>query len=179
MVSKLIKNFLHFMILPMCSCTFNFELTSQRTALENQVLGSYKEIEDELILLSPVRNQLTPGEPTKTLSEAARSKMNQDFNRDDIEELKAKGILGETIDGALALSQPPSKGQPETSKLAAELIREENADRLKIWSQIISSNPNLSIRDLPNVRLTYAKMIREKSPPGHYFMNENRKWDKK
>lgn len=31
-------------------CAFNFDVTSQRTALENQVMGSYKELEDELVM---------------------------------------------------------------------------------------------------------------------------------
>jgi uncharacterized protein YdbL (DUF1318 family) len=142
-------------------------------------LGSYKEIEDELILVSPVRSESKDTTPKNPPSEAAKAKMNQDFNRDDIEELKNLGILGETFDGILAFAEQGTKADSIKTKLARDLIIEENSDRGRIWAHIIATNPNLSPKDLPNVRLTYGKMIRERSPPGHYFLTENKTWTKK
>src|SRR5687768_18459876 len=82
------------------ACTFSFELTSQRTALENQVMGSYRELEDDLVLISSVRGETTGGKTVSTRQKKALdARQNQEFNRDDVDELKLKGLLGETNDG--------------------------------------------------------------------------------
>lgn len=155
------------------SCTFNFDLTSQRTALENQVLGSYKDIEDELILVSAVRG--STDSPLKENS-ATSARKNQDFNRDDIEELKQKQVIGETSHGEIRATNKLSSSDTSTQKLAQELIKEENRDRQVIWNRIISANKNLSTKDLPEVKKTYAKLIFERSPSGQLFLNENNQW---
>lgn len=158
------------------ACTFNFELTSQRTALENQVLGAYKELEDDVILASSVRG--APGDEKPALSASKRravdARQNQDFNRDDIDELKDKGVLGEANDGRLALL-PQAKGE----KLAAQLLSEENRDRQEIWQRIIDANANLSAGDLPQVRATYAKMQREGVVKGQWYQDESGAWRQK
>jgi uncharacterized protein YdbL (DUF1318 family) len=161
------------------SCTFNFELTSQRTALENQVLGSYKEIEDELILVSAVRGQTLAAKASENASDAAMARKNQDFNRDDIEEFKESGIIGEVPDGTISLTNLPSPKNTAAMSLARELIKEENSDRSVIWDKIIKSNKNLSLKDLPEVRKTYAKMIRDRAPAGQLFLDDGKSWIKK
>lgn len=158
------------------SCTFNFELTSQRTALENQVLGTYKEIEDELILVSAVRGEMIL---PKEDSPATMARKNQDFNRDDIEELKSKHLIGETHMGDLKATESLHKMSLPERDLAFVLIKEENENRRTIWARIVTSNKNLSEDDLPEVRKTYAKIIFERSPKGHLFLNEANVWIKK
>lgn len=155
------------------SCTFNFDLTSQRTALENQVLGSYRDIEDELILVSAVRGNMIVQPPNSPATNALK---NQDFNRDDIEELKQKHLIGETFLGEVKATSKIGSSDQITQKLALELIREENNDRQVIWNRIISKNKNLSAKDLPAIRKTYAKLIFERSPGGQLFLNENNLW---
>jgi len=158
------------------SCTFNFELTSQRTALENQVLGSYKEIEDELILVSAIRglsNARTSESP------AARARKSQDFNRDDIDELKSKHLIGETQYGELIQTNKLRDQPLPIRKLAIELIQEENSVRFIIWNQIIISNKNLTSKDLPEIRKNYARLIWEQAPSGHLFFNEKNQWIEK
>lgn len=165
-------------------CSFNFELTSQRTALENQVMGSYKELEDDLLLISAVRGtKTTPTNVSPHKQPALDAKQNQDFNQDDIDELKSLQILGETNNGMMT-TLPGSVGAAKEAssaniKLANQLVGEENRDREVIWKRIIDSNENLSAKDLPAVRKTYAKMQRESASPGQWFQDESGSWVKK
>ena len=170
------------------SCSLKFDLTSQRTALENQVLGSYNELDDDLVMVASVRSLDSSGKKkdadiSDLQTKALRARQNQDFNRDDIDELKAIGILGETSDGLLALLPEQVGGgknvDVEQTKLAHVLIGEENRDRDIIWQRIIQSNENLSEKDLPEVKKTYAKMMREKATVGHWYQSDKGQWEQK
>lgn len=161
------------------ACTFNFELTAGRTALENQVMGSYKELDDDLILASSVRAgkqakaDMSPGK-----RRALDARENQEFNRDDIDELKDKQIIGETATGLIAML-PKGDRSAKDVRLAQALVSEENRDREEIWKRIIESNENLSAKDLPEVRKTYAKLQRETTRAGQWFQDEGGNWTKK
>jgi uncharacterized protein YdbL (DUF1318 family) len=165
-------------------CTFNFDVTTQRTALENQVMGSYRELEDDLILLSSVRGPKTGGTAmSESRKRALDARQNQEFNRDDIDELKDKGLLGETTAGGIALL-PKGLGNVGSApkkdvQLAQTLVADENRDRARIWQRIIDANENLSAKDLPEVRKTYAKLQRDTSRPGQWYQDETGQWTKK
>jgi uncharacterized protein YdbL (DUF1318 family) len=175
------RTFIPFVILPwLTACTFNFEVTTPRTALENQIMGSYKELEDDLILVSSVRSggkqasaEMAPGK-----RRALDARENQEFNRDDIDELKDKGIVGETATGTVAIL-PKASGDGKDLRLAQQLVPEENRDREDIWKRIIESNENLSAKDLPEVRRTYAKLQRETARPGQWVQDEGGNWMRK
>lgn len=173
------KSALFALVMALAGCTFNFELTTQRTALENQVMGAYKELDDDLILVSSVRGgkqaktEMSPGH-----RRALDARENQEFNRDDIDELKDKQIVGETAGGTLALV-PKAAGDAKDVQLAQTLVAEENRDREEIWKRIIESNENLSAKDLPEVRKTYAKLQRDTTRPGQWLQDESGNWQKK
>ncbi len=169
----------------MPACTFKFDLTSQRTALENQVMGSYKELEDDLVLISSVRagDGVTATEMPEGQKQALRARQNQDFNRDDVDELKTKEVLGETSQGTIALLPAgigqATKASARDAQLARALVEEENRDRAVIWKRIIDGNENLSAKDLPDVRRTYAKMQRDAASGGQWVQNDNGAWERK
>lgn len=159
-------------------CAFNFEVTSQRTALENQVMGSYKELDDELVLSGAVRGDGA----AQTVSPALKARQNQMFNTDEISELKDAGLLGEGADGYLKrISQrrPGIEVPRFLLETLDQLNKQENADRETIWRHMIAQNKNLSQRDLPNIGRSYAKIMREKTATGHWFQDEGGKWIQK
>lgn len=170
------------------SCAFNFELKSQRTSLENQILGSYKEIDEDVILASSVRSLDKDGkakvvERSDLAEKAIRAKQNQEFNRDDIDELKVDQIVGESFDGAIIVL-PDTFGRmkaakPVQQKLAEVLLEEENRDRAIIWQRMIDQNENLQAKDLAEVRKTYAKVQREASPEGSWIQDDSQTWKQK
>jgi uncharacterized protein YdbL (DUF1318 family) len=174
----------------LCACSFNFELTSQKTALENQVMGSYKELDDDVIMMASVRGVSKDGKKTKTAVPASDSakraiaaKQNQDFNRDDIDDLKQKQIVGESSAGELALvpkeiTAGVSADAPDV-RLAQALIKEENQDRVTVVERIVVSNENLSSKDLVAARKTYQKKVIEDSPVGTWIQDDSGKWQRK
>jgi len=177
------------LVLPLTvGCTFNFDVTSQRTALENQVMGSYKELDDDLILASSVRGLSKNAVPTAAKVSASKqrafdARQNQQFNQDDIEEFKQKQILGEAADGSLVLLPrgvaKTAQPAPKDYKLAQQIAAEENRDRQVIWHRIIDANEHLSEKDLPNVRLTYAKMLQGTATAGAWYQDSRQTWVQK
>lgn len=190
--SSAFKSLLGWMIAAPClvGCSFNFELTSQKTALENQVMGSYKELDDDVIMMASVRGVSKDGKKTKAVVPASESakmavtaKQNQDFNRDDIDDLKVKQIVGEASTGELAMVpkdvNPGASADSQDLLLAQTLIKEENHDRETVVERIIVSNENLSSKDLVAARKTYQKKMIEDSPVGTWIQDENGKWQRK
>ncbi len=171
------------------SCSFNFELTSQKTALENQVMGSYKELDDEVLMLASVRGVNKDGKvkEAKAASQSAqtaqKAKQNQDFNRDDLDELKEKKLVGEASDGTVTKLPKGvgllEKASPKEIKFADQIINEENRDRAIIVSRIIESNENLTAKDLNETKKVYRKTLVELSPVGTWVQSENGKWEQK
>jgi uncharacterized protein YdbL (DUF1318 family) len=157
------------------ACAFNFEVTSQRTALENQVMGTYKELDDELVLSGAVRG----GAPVGEQSAAVKARQNQMFNTDEIAELKIAGLLGEGSDGYLKRIDRRSAGVNVPKFLMEtldQLNKQENSDRETIWRHMIAQNKNLTIKDLGNIGRSYARIQREKAAVGHWYQDESGKW---
>ena len=165
-------------------CTFNFDVTGQRTALENQVMGSYRELDDDLILASSVR-AVTPNKRVLSTSrqKGVDAKLNQQFNQDDLAELEELEILGEGSNGTVVLLPTKVTHKPQSTKaqleLAKQIIDEENRDRASIWQRIIESNPNLAAKDLPQVRKTYANMRRQALSAGQWYEDDAGTWVRK
>lgn len=165
-------------------CAINFEITSQRTALENQMLGEYKDINSDLYLISSVRamDQVAQNGPDVTKN-AKQAQQNRIYNQDDIDELKNLQILGERADGMLTilpagtgLVQKATSAQKELAKI---LVNEENHDRRVIWQFTISENANLKQSDLDKVKETFAKQVLAKAKEGHWFQSEAAGWYQK
>jgi len=170
--------------LTLANCSFNFDVTSQRTALENQVMGSYLELEDDLILASSVRGgkQAKAAIP-ESKRRALDALLNQKFNRDDVDELKDKEIIGEAVNGGIVVL-PTGIGHQEgvkasDIKLARQLVDEENHDRDEILRRVIAANANLSEKDLPKLRETDAKLQREATRSGQWYQDVSGKWVRK
>lgn len=166
-------------MLILCGCSFKFELTSQKTALENQIMGSYRELEDDLLVTNFERktSDLDGRAQSKTAVSASvqRAEKNREFNSDDITELKDSAIIGELPDGLLALL-PKSLGgvstaSPEQLKLAEALIDEENRDREVIWKKGLNEDAKQKDpeSEQTQIRSQFARDIFDKSPAGHWF----------
>lgn len=176
-------------VLLLTSCSFNFELTSQKTALENQIMGSYKELDDEVLLMASVRGVNADGTKTeaKVQSNAAKlatdAKQNQSFNRDDVDELKEKQIVGEANTGELVVL-PKGTGLAENASeddlnFARYIIAQENRDRAVIVSRVVATNHNLAEKDTSAARSVYRKSLIEESPVGTWVQTEGGTWERK
>ena len=81
------------------------KVTGEKTALENQVIGTYAEIEQDAWTLASVRST-KPGQQPKMPAEKKKvfeAVQGRKFNKDDIDEFKKAEIVGENNLGLLEI----------------------------------------------------------------------------
>jgi len=158
-------------------------VVDQKTALENQILGSYEELGNEMLLLASVRSVDETGK-LKTVAEippgkkqAIRAMQRQEFNRDDIQSFKKTGVAGEGNTGLLVFFENQKTSQdPKYNSFAQAIIQEENDDRLAILKRTIATNEAFSDGDLPKVRKIFASLNRDSAKSGEKIQQENGEW---
>ncbi len=159
-------------------------VVDQKTALENQILGSYEEIGNDMALLASVRSVDETG-ALKTVAEipkgkkaAIRARQRQEFNNDDIQAFKKESCAGEGADGLLAFLaiQCTKKKDERFVEFAQAIIKEENKSRLVILKRIIDTNENFAKDDMPKVQKIFAGLNRDKALPGEWIEAENGEW---
>jgi hypothetical protein len=117
-------------------------VVDERTALENQVLGTYQELNQQVMLMASVRYidpsgqlkqapELPPGKKT-----VVRALQRVSFNKDDLDRYKALGIIGENNEGGITLLEP-EQVDPDQRAFVENLVKEENEDRRIIMGRII------------------------------------------
>ncbi|MCW5784166.1 MAG: DUF1318 domain-containing protein [Nitrospirales bacterium] len=159
-------------------------VVDERTALENQVLGTYQELNQQVMLVASVRyidpkgklkqtQELPPGK-----KDVVRALQRVSFNKDDLNRYKSLGIIGENNEGGVTLLDP-EKVQPDDRAFVENLIKEENEDRLAIMSRIIETNETLTPSELPRVHKMFAALNRDKALKGERIQLDNGTWTQK
>jgi len=159
-------------------------VVDERTALENQVLGTYQELNQQVMLVASVRyidpkgklkqtQELPPGK-----KDVVRALQRVSFNKDDLNRYKSLGIIGENNEGGITLLEPENV-QPADRAFVENLIKEENEDRLAIMSRIIETNETLTPTELPRVHKMFAALNRDKALKGERIQLDNGKWTQK
>lgn len=187
--SKCLIGFLIIFFLPACANELvgvNVTIIDQRTALENQVLGSYEDIGKDMILLASVRSvdesgKLKEVDPLPAhKKEAIRARQRMEFNRDDIEYFKSLYCAGENNEGLLTFFEiDKTRKDPEFAVFVKTLIQEENADRLIIFKRIVMTNENFNEDDLPKVKKIFASLNRDNAKKEEQIQQEDGKWVRK
>lgn len=194
-MKKIMSNFsnkaIYFTLFLLCSCvsklvSVDVTVVDERTALENQVLGTYEEINQDTLLLASVRSvdesgnlKEIPPMPQKK-REAIRAMQRRQFNKDDIENFKALGCAGENNTGLLTFfSVKKAKDDPAFKKFSQQIIIQENEDRMVIMKRIVATNENFTENDLPRVQKIFASLNRTAARPGDLIQTETGEWIKK
>lgn len=162
----------------------NVTVVDERTALENQILGTYEELDQDVMLLSSVRSVDSKGTlvKNKPLTDGKRlvirAMQRSSFNRDDLNRYQLLGIIGENNQGGVVLLNP-EKVQKNRLDFVNNLVKEENADRDIIMQRVIATQEKLSDETLPKLRKIFAAMNRDKAAKGVMIQNEQGAWTKK
>lgn len=158
------------------------QVTGEKTALENQVIGTYQQVADESWMIASTRaadsdQKVQMATEKKEVLDAVQ---NRKFNKDDIDEFKRDGALGENNQGFLELRRLARLDQdPEYRSLVVRIMNEENRDRKIIYDRVLELNPNAGRAGSAAVYAVFAKMNIEESAPGTWVQAEDGTWYRK
>jgi uncharacterized protein YdbL (DUF1318 family) len=154
-------------------------LIDERTALENQIIGSFEELESEAWEVASLRGVPAEEVPAwrRRVIEAFKVRR---FYKDDLEEFKADGSIGENIRGLLSvLETEKMKTNKEYRDLVTRVVQEVNEARIVIMRRIVEIQEGLDEDDMEEVRRIFAKMYQDNAKPGHWIQLPTGEWVRK
>lgn len=194
-MSKIISISLILFFLTGCTLAqVDVSVQSERTTLENQVLGTYNALSEEALLVASVRGvdplgQIQqPEKKSPAFQEVQEAIQVRAFHADDIQNFKQLGWVGENRQGLLTAfdmhkENVPAELKDFASRYSAQefeaVLQEVNKARKTIMKQIIYSNEKFSADDLPRIRSVFARLNREKALPGEKIQTEDGTWQVK
>lgn len=164
-------------------------LTSERTSLENQILGTYAEIREDVWLVSSsqavegLKITSTTNTNVKVINvnfKVIKALETIEYDQDKITNYKARGYLGENNEGFLSyMKNSVIEDNPEMKLKLLEIMNEVNDARTVLMLEVINRNANLSMDDLPEVKKTTAKINQNNALKGEWIQNQDGEWIKK
>jgi len=166
-------------------------VASERTSLENQVLGTYNALDREMLLAASVRGVDPSGRiqaPTPKSQEhedALIAVQTLAFHEDDCEGFKRLGWVGENNQGLLTPFPREAETVPPQMKEFAErfsdqefitIVDQANAAREVLIRRVVALNENFTESDLPRVRQAFGKINAENALPGEKVQREDGTW---
>jgi len=166
-------------------------VASERTSLENQILGSYNSLSEETLLVASVRGVdplgriQAPPKKSQEMQDAVTAMQVLSFHADDVDAFKRLGWVGEDNQGLLkALGMARDKAPDELKDFATRygqkefdsVLREVNAAREVVMRRAVETNANLTPADMPKVRAVFAKLAADTSRPGDRLQTPDGGW---
>ncbi len=157
-------------------------VTGEKTALENQVIGTYQEIEQDAWTLASVRSA-TPGQQSKMPAEKKKvfeAVQGRKFNKDDIDEFKKAELVGENNLGLLEIRNfQKLEADSELKARVSKIVENENGYRTIIMDRIMVLNDSAAKAGDANVSRIFAKINQDNSDAGTWIQSDAGKWIKK
>ncbi len=155
--------------------------TGERTALENQIMGSYRMIEEEAVMVASFRaGQLDSAQIAAEKRRALEAFRRQRFNADDIAEFLRDRTVGERSDGLLEIRGGEKYLADSTYRaLLDRIVAEENEDRGLIMRRIVELHPEIDPADRAKVGMVYARLKQDAAPAGTWIQDRAGEWKRK
>ncbi|MFO7839388.1 MAG: DUF1318 domain-containing protein [Desulfosalsimonadaceae bacterium] len=198
------KKYLHFRILLvlapllLSACTLaqvDVEMVSERTALENQVLGTYNSLDAQMLLAASVRGVDSatgavsePPRHSRAYKEGIDAMQTLDFHRDDLHAFKRLGWVGENNRGYIkARGMEKKDAAGDLQEFVARYTREEfehvvsevNAARKVLMERVIYLNEDLKESDMDRIERVFAQIHAEDAPAGTKIQKPDGSWHTK
>lgn len=158
------------------------KVTGEKTALEQEVVGAYHQMEEDTWMIASTRAE--KGEGKVKISPEKRKVLEalqeQKFNKDDIDEFKRKKYVGENNQGFLEIrTSEELTNDLEKMNFVNEIVQEENNDREIIMGRVIELNDSLKKAVKRDVLTIFARMNQDNSPEGTWIQLPDGSWLKK
>lgn len=152
----------------------------RKSTLEEQFIGEFEELTDDLTTVASVRAEanglgLRGDDPYARALQARRLQL---FYGDDLERLRARGCVGEALDGKLRrldCDKPSEGAEPDVNRL----LTQENQAREALVEYALSSNPNIQESERQQLWQAYRRIVMGQLKPGAMIENNAGKWVKK
>jgi len=166
-------------------------VASERTSLENQILGSYNSLSEETLLVASVRGVdplgriQTPPRKSGEQQDAISAMQVTSFHADDVDAFKRLGWVGENNQALLQAFPLTRDHAPDDLKDFTTRYRQQEFDavlaevnraRETIMRRAIETNASLTPADLPKVRAVFAKLAEDTAKPGDKLQAANGTW---
>jgi uncharacterized protein YdbL (DUF1318 family) len=166
-------------------------VVGERTALENQVLGTYNALDQEMLLVASVRGVdpegrvRKPSPKSQDQKDAVQAMQVLAFHADDVAAFKRLGWVGEDNQGHLTAFPMERKAAPEDLREYATAFPEDefravvaavNGARDAIMHRVIEVNENFSEADLPRIRGVFASLNAERALLGEKVQGADGAW---
>jgi len=155
--------------------------TGEKTALENQVLGTYQQIQSDAWLIASTRSfgssSVELSAPKQEVLEAVQ---NRKFNKDDVDEFKRGKMVGENNKGFLTIQDSKEyKEKPDVKILVDQIVTEENRDRQIIYERVIAVNMAANQAGSNKVTEIFTKLNYDASEAGTLIQTADGQWIEK
>ena len=186
--------YLALVLMALSGCTLakvDVNVVSERTALENQVLGSYNALTQDVLLVASVRG-VDPSGAIKTPPKKSREHQNAveavetlAFHEDDVDAFKRLGWVGEDNQGRLAPFPLQRDKVPDDLRAFVDryqkpefdaVLVQVNKARDAVMQRVVETNPDLTEKDLPRIRRIFARINRENALSGEKIQQEDGAW---
>ena len=167
------------------------DVVSERTSLENQVLGTYNALDKEMLLVASVRGVDATGrvEPPPVQSREQKDVLMSmqvlSFHEDDLSAFKRLGWVGENNEGLITIFPMTRENTPKELKEFADRYKEDefrsvagkiNTAREVVMRRVIQLNENFKEADLPKIRRVFGKLNAGNARPGEKYQAEDGTW---
>ena len=157
-------------------------VTGEKTALEREVIGTYHQMREDTWMIASTRSaeEDTLEEVSPEKRQVLEALREQEYNKDDIDEFKQKGYVGENNRGFLDVrASGLADADEKTKALVDEIVREENQDREVVMGRVIELNESLKKAVRDEVLVIFARMHQENSLPGTWIQQPEGEWIRK
>jgi uncharacterized protein YdbL (DUF1318 family) len=163
---------------PAC-LTFTTVNVGTKTSLEHQLVGELEPLSEDELLVASVRAD--PGTPLGALEDlqvrAISARRRQIFNRDDVDELKGLGCVGESKTAELVARE--CSAPDEVRARISQVLADENDDRRAILDWAIATDAALTPADRPQVVLVYRRLLHERAKAGEWLEGDDGRWTRR
>ncbi|MFW5771133.1 MAG: DUF1318 domain-containing protein [Spirochaetota bacterium] len=162
----------------------DINLTGERTVIERQVIGDYRELEKDAWIVSSAQTSVAHGRSQQVMVTGDevlfRALKIREFHREKIREFKDKEAVGEGNDGLLYYRQNSYyEKNPEQKKQLQVLLDEENRARETIFKRSVSTVKEKNAELIQKFASRFAEEQRAMAQKGDWIQLENGRWVKK
>jgi len=191
---RLLVIFLAFMFTGCTLAKVKIDVVSERTTLENQVLGTYNALDRDMLLVASVRGVESDGQLRKPArqsqerKDAVEAMQTLAFHEDDLAAFKRLGWVGENNEGQLTVFPMDKNDVPDDLKVFASRYSQEefaavvsqiNQAREVVMQRVTQLNENLTEADMPSIKKVFASLNRDNAKPGEKIQREDGTWTTK